>query len=404
MTAMTDQTCVELHAAFQKYRQAKPWLTPNPQQPLNPQQPFTIQHPDTGEVACCCTVDDNTGEDRHDVGIAVYPGDVGLGTVTNLQLGAITLDDAGIEAYAVLNDSVVQALLRDPDHKSQPSRLNIQVPEDMTWPFWMIVSADATRTRPTAGTVLHDGIRSCPRPRRATARRLSKNTADAAGTRRRGSVHLRPVLQQGSKPVLVLPRRRQPDAHANDVPLNARVPRRHGPAVLTKSRRKTTRHLARSQLQTTAQQIFLPKGFRQKTFSKNEISQMKSVKGERQAVNVINLVTNSVHSAWHAAGEPINFEQAYSRGGCHFLVRVNRADGPWTTTVFGVSRQGDDPSADVVNFEQPLYDCVLEQSPGCDHPTSGKALPQSPRPNPNPNPNPTASPTLNFWTRPSGRS
>ncbi len=73
-------------------------------------------------------------------------------------------------------------------------------------------------------------------------------------------------------------------------------------------------------------------------------------------MNVINSVTNSVHLDWHAAGEPTNFEQAYSRNVFHFLVRVNRADGPWTTTVFGVSRQGDDPSTDVVNFEQPLYD------------------------------------------------
>ena len=94
-------------------------------------------------------------------------------------------------------------------------------------------------------------------------------------------------------------------------------------------------------------------------------------------MNVINSVTNSVHLDWHAAGEPTNFEQAYSRNGFHLLVRVNRADDaddPWTTTVFGVSRQGDDPSADVVNFEQPLYDCVLEQSPGCDHPTNRKAV------------------------------
>ena len=28
----------------------------------------------------------------------------------------------------------------------------------------------------------------------------------------------------------------------------------------------------------------------------------------------------------------------------------------------------------MVNFEQPLYDCVLEQSPGCDHPTNRKAV------------------------------
>ena len=141
MAAMTDDTCVELHAAFQKYRQAKSWLT------LNPQQPFTIKHPDTGEIAYCGTVDDNTGEDSHDVGIAVYPGDVGFETVTKLQLGAITLDYAGIEAYAVLNDSVVQALLHDPDHKSQPARLHIQAPEDMTWPFWRIVGADGTTQR-----------------------------------------------------------------------------------------------------------------------------------------------------------------------------------------------------------------------------------------------------------------
>ena len=94
-------------------------------------------------------------------------------------------------------------------------------------------------------------------------------------------------------------------------------------------------------------------------------------------MNVMISVTNSVHSDWHAAGEPTNFEQAYSHCGFHFLVRVNREDGedgPWKTTVFGVSRQGDDPNTDVVNFEQPLYDCVLEQPPGCDHPTNGKAV------------------------------
>ena len=91
-------------------------------------------------------------------------------------------------------------------------------------------------------------------------------------------------------------------------------------------------------------------------------------------MNAMNSVANSVHFDWHAAGQPTNCEQTYSRGGCHFLVRVNREDGPWTTTVFGVSRQGDDPSTDVVNFEQPLYDCVLEQSPGCDHPTNSLAV------------------------------
>ena len=94
-------------------------------------------------------------------------------------------------------------------------------------------------------------------------------------------------------------------------------------------------------------------------------------------MNVMISLANSVHSDWHAAGEPTNFEQAYTRNGFHFLVRVNREDdedGPWKTTVFGVSRQGDDPSTDVVNFEQPLYDCVLEQSPGCDHPTNRKAV------------------------------
>ncbi len=141
MTAMTDQTCVELHAAFQTYRQAKPWLI------LNPQQPFTIEHPDTGEIAYCSTLDDNTVEDLHDVGIAIYPGKVGLETFTKLELGTITLDHDGIESYAVLNDSVIQALLDDPDHESQPSRLHIQVPEDMTWPFWMITSADGTTQR-----------------------------------------------------------------------------------------------------------------------------------------------------------------------------------------------------------------------------------------------------------------
>ena len=95
-------------------------------------------------------------------------------------------------------------------------------------------------------------------------------------------------------------------------------------------------------------------------------------------MNVMISLANSVHSDWHAAGEPTNFEQAYTRNGFHFLVRVNRADGPWTTTVFGVSRQGDDPSTDVVNFEQPLYDCVLEQSPGCDHPHPNQAEVDSP--------------------------
>ena len=141
MTAMTDQTCIELHAAFQTYRQAKPWLI------LNPQQPFTIEHPDIGEIACCSTLDHNTGEDLHDVGIAIYPGEVGLETFTKLELGTITLDEDGIEAYAVLNDSVMHALLDDPDHKSQPYRLHIQVPEDMTWPFWMMTSADGTTQR-----------------------------------------------------------------------------------------------------------------------------------------------------------------------------------------------------------------------------------------------------------------
>ena len=91
-------------------------------------------------------------------------------------------------------------------------------------------------------------------------------------------------------------------------------------------------------------------------------------------MNVINSVTDSVHLDWHAAGEPTNFEQAYSRNGFHFLVRVNRADGadgPWTTTVFGVSRH---PSTDVVNFKQPLYDCVLEQTSECaPHPRQAEA-------------------------------
>ena len=90
-------------------------------------------------------------------------------------------------------------------------------------------------------------------------------------------------------------------------------------------------------------------------------------------MNVINSVTNAAHSEWHAAGEPPNFEQAYSRGGFHFLVRITGAENPWTT-VFGVSRQGDDPSTDVVNFEQPLYDCRLEQLAGCDHPANQKAV------------------------------
>ena len=82
-------------------------------------------------------------------------------------------------------------------------------------------------------------------------------------------------------------------------------------------------------------------------------------------MNAIDAATNAAHFDWHAAGQPANFEQAYSQSGFHFLVRVNREDdedGPWKTTVFGVSRQGDDPSTDVVNFEQPLYDCVLEQT------------------------------------------
>ena len=47
----------------------------------------------------------------------------------------------------MLNDSVMNALLDDPDHKSQPARLNLEVPEDMTWPFWMITSADGTTQR-----------------------------------------------------------------------------------------------------------------------------------------------------------------------------------------------------------------------------------------------------------------
>ena len=80
------------------YRQAKPWLI------LNPQQPFTIEHPDIGEIACCSTLDHNTEEDLYDVGIAIYPGEVGLKTFTKLELGAITLDEDGIEAYAVLDD------------------------------------------------------------------------------------------------------------------------------------------------------------------------------------------------------------------------------------------------------------------------------------------------------------
>ena len=141
MPAMTDATCIELYAAFQTYRQAQPWLV------LNPQQPFTIEHPDTGEIAYCCTVDDNTGEDLYHVGIAVYPGAVGFETLTRLQMGTLTLDDASIEAYAVMNDSVMQALLHDPDHKSQPARLQIMVPEDMTWPFWMSTSTDGTTQR-----------------------------------------------------------------------------------------------------------------------------------------------------------------------------------------------------------------------------------------------------------------
>ena len=95
-------------------------------------------------------------------------------------------------------------------------------------------------------------------------------------------------------------------------------------------------------------------------------------------MNAINAATNAAaHFDRHAAGEPTNFEQACRRSGFHCLVRVGHADQehhPWTTTVFGVSRQGDDPSTDVVNFEQPLYDCRLEQSPGCDHPTNHKAV------------------------------
>ena len=61
--------------------------------------------------------------------------------------GDITLHVPGAEAYAVLNDSVMNALFHDPDHKSQPAKLDIMVPEDMTWPFWMIVSADGTTRR-----------------------------------------------------------------------------------------------------------------------------------------------------------------------------------------------------------------------------------------------------------------
>ena len=38
------------------------------------------------------------------MGIAIYPGEVGLKTFTKLELGAITLDEDGIEAYAVLDD------------------------------------------------------------------------------------------------------------------------------------------------------------------------------------------------------------------------------------------------------------------------------------------------------------
>ena len=89
-------------------------------------------------------------------------------------------------------------------------------------------------------------------------------------------------------------------------------------------------------------------------------------------MNAINAATNAAHFDWHAAGQPANFEQAYSQSGFHFWVRITNADGPWMTTVFWVSRQGNDLTTDVVNFEQPLYDCVLEQSSGCDHPINRK--------------------------------
>ena len=89
-------------------------------------------------------------------------------------------------------------------------------------------------------------------------------------------------------------------------------------------------------------------------------------------MNAIDAATNAAHFDWHAAGQPANFEQAYSQSGFHFWVRITNADGPWMTTVFWVSRQGNDLTTDVVNFEQPLYDCVLEQSSGCDHPINRK--------------------------------
>ena len=249
--------------------------------------------------------------------------------------GDITLHVPGAEAYAVMNDSVMNALFHDPDHKSQPAKLDIMVPEDMTWPFWMIVSADGTTRR---------------EPDQRQAKYFIKAfevAQDLANQIRDGSVKIPampPELADLELFTCVLHTHQEPDQS-----LSYHV--------------DVTPH---------AEQTILPKSFGRKNFQN-----MKITHRESQAMNVINSVTNSVHLDWHAAGEPTNFEQAYSRNGFHFLVRVNRADdedSPWTTTIFGVSRQGDDPSTDVVNFEQSLYDCVLEQSPGCDHPTNQKAV------------------------------
>ena len=72
--------------------------------------------------------------------------------------------------------------------------------------------------------------------------------------------------------------------------------------------------------------------------------------------------------------------------------------GPWGTSVFWVNRDGDDPNTDgvnfEVNFEEPIYDCTLEQTLGV------HAAPQPQRKTTTPpKTDQTPSRTFNFWTK-----
>lgn len=82
-------------------------------------------------------------------------------------------------------------------------------------------------------------------------------------------------------------------------------------------------------------------------------------------MNAVTAVTQTAHLDWHTAGMPPRFKRAYSHQAFHFLVMITDEDGPWETSVFWVNRDGDDPNTDEANFDEPLYDCVLEQTSEC---------------------------------------